>query len=870
MRRGRGGSRCWLRIIITAGDGTCGLQCRRGRRGRRQHSSGSSGSSTASTERIGTKPAASATDRTLEATDGSTAKDGRGRVSRCIRSDCGGGGSAEPQAHHRQSAYENEQQEEQADGTESQASTRKHTGRCVGSRPEGRGRGSATATYERRGHNAKGHVNANRRIIGRHDRLREADSLQQRLLVQNDDAKQTKTHESAVQRGTRIETQTANASKTRECARDTEQRQRRRQPENTEADGADDDMGRKQQQQQQPSTDESKANDTMGRQQQQQQPNTDRSSTATAAAAAPAAAATAAAAAAQANAASETAALGHRHIRESAAGAAMETRTQRRQEVETVKATQRRSQRWDNQAWRRDYDNYDAYDVGNYDEKYVKYDERYQYRIDRRDLNIIGIKELNSSGITVKDAVAKWTMADVEAKNPQKSANNDGKTQRFLHTQAEEARSKARQAQKCRDDKQRLDNEHEPAQNELNTGYAEVRCPWGNDKIKERSEAQKIDENENRNNGGSKDRHRWDGYWENSVVSTQHTENVESNGKHNKEGGEMQRGSKKPEDRKPQRGSWTEGYGDACDVRRETQRHEDKVDNNNEQSERRATHRNRDQGNRQEQDEMRMMHRHERQDERRETHRQQEQSTTRGTGRSRDVRCATQRQEEEADNGREQDERRETHRHERQDERRETHRQDEKSTTRGTGRSRDVRCATQRHQEKVDNARQDERRETHRHNDQNQSREAKKRQEEQRQEKQGSQERHLSKDEKYKAQGAKTNRHEDRPERQKRETWGHITKRVTSWADADEDSSEEEPQDEWQKASKAAMKGESDETLASLVNQKLRSTTNEGKARLLQQMRTWPQNVLLRLAASLQSDAWKQRHDFNDSGWQDT
>ena len=106
-------------------------------------------------------------------------------------------------------------------------------------------------------------------------------------------------------------------------------------------------------------------------------------------------------------------------------------------------------------------------------------------------------------------------------------------------------------------------------------------------------------------------------------------------------------------------------------------------------------------------------------------------------------------------------------------------------------------------------------------------------------------------------------------ESKQRETWGTVTKRITCWADADEESSEE-PQDEWEKASKAAMKGESDERLATLVNQKLRSTTNEGKARLLQQMRTWPQNVLLRLAASLQSDAWKQGHDFNDRGWQDT
>ena len=52
------------------------------------------------------------------------------------------------------------------------------------------------------------------------------------------------------------------------------------------------------------------------------------------------------------------------------------------------------------------------------------------------------------------------------------------------------------------------------------------------------------------------------------------------------------------------------------------------------------------------------------------------------------------------------------------------------------------------------------------------------------------------------------------------------------------------------------MKNESDNALQEQVAQKLRETPEKDKPYLFQQMRKWPQEVLMRLVAGLDGDAW--------------
>ena len=647
--RGGGGRGTRIRIVITVGNDPSGHQ----RRLRRRRSIDSRSSSTSSV-RIGLKRGARTTDRTLETADGSAAKDGRGRVSRRIRGDRRSGGSAEPKAQrpHSQSAIdESKQRAKQAHGTESQANTGKHAGRCVGSRPEGRGRGSATANYERRGHNAKGHVD-DRHIVGRHDSVRETAGTQQGHPVQNDDRKQTETREGTAHRNVHNETQSANANKEAQSASCTE-RQHTQQPASAEAKASGDEMGWKQQQQQQPSTDESSTNDTMGRQQRQQQPSTDESTTATAATTA--AAADAAATAAHADAASEAATMGHRHIRKGAYAAAMETRPQRRQEVEGVKATQRRSQRWDNQAWRRDYEHDDRNEchAKNYDKQY---DERYHHSIDRSD-PIIVIKEPKGSFLTAKDAAARWAAADAGVIGRAQNTNVLGKEPRNNHSTTRRtqvanamrtmAETQEERASSKEQEKQVLQTGCEtPAhvkgqRKEQSDERGEIVCPRGNERISEgkhrrkdavesRLEAQQQEDAERKRNCRNE---------------------VERCGAH--------RQSDQLRSRGPHERCWRESNGGKRDGRCVAQQ---QVANEETEKwdERRFTHRGKQQGEPQEDDERRETHRHKQQDERRETHRQQQHCNQ---DRRSDARIGKEQGEL-----REQDERRETHRRKQQDE----------------------------------------------------------------------------------------------------------------------------------------------------------------------------------------------------------
>ena len=117
-------------------------------------------------------------------------------------------------------------------------------------------------------------------------------------------------------------------------------------------------------------------------------------------------------------------------------------------------------------------------------------------------------------------------------------------------------------------------------------------------------------------------------------------------------------------------------------------------------------------------------------------------------------------------------------------------------------------------------------------------------------------------------EGDKNRQH--RPEGQQSAAWSQSTTRIKCWADAEDDSSDTEFQNDWAQVNAAAMRGERDRDLASKVDKMLRETPGNAKKHLFQQMRRWPQEVLLGLAASLECDAWEQSHKYNNWRWDNT